>query len=316
MEEEKETVVNEQQAIADLVGRIGADDEVVWAVDLVGCETALLRAMLALAGQQTVYIPGRTVKTMAAGFAGEAKTDARDAVVIANTARMRHDFLPVEAPTELIAKLALLVAHRADLVEDLVRTVNRLRRLMLGICPVLERALTFTNVATLILISAYQTPEQIRAVGRDQLIAHLRRHRAVNAAKVADQALAAAAEQDLTLPGQDTAAALAGELATHLLQLRQRMKNTDKAIEQAFAAHPEAGIIRSLPGMGALAAAEFIVAVGDLSTFASPDYLAAYAGLAPVARDSGKRVANLRRPRRYNRRLRHVFYMSSLSLCE
>ncbi|MGC4780621.1 IS110 family transposase [Micromonospora zamorensis] len=65
--------------------------------------------------------------------------------------------------------------------------------------------------------------------------------------------------------------------------------------------------------MGALAAAEFIVAVGDLSTFASPDHLAAYAGLAPVARDSGKRVANLRRPQRYNRRLRHVFYMSSLS---
>ncbi|MFI7574029.1 IS110 family transposase [Micromonospora sp. NPDC049497] len=306
-------VANDQQAIADLVDRVGADDEVVWAVDLVGCETALLRAMLALAGQRVVYIPGRTVKTMAAGFAGEAKTDARDAVVIANTARMRRDFLPVETPTELIARLALLVAHRADLVEDWVRTVNRLRRLMLGISPVLERALTFTNHATLVLICAYQTPEQIRAAGRDQLMAHLRRHRAVNAAKVADQALAAAAEQDLILPGQDTAAALAAELASHLLQLHERKKNTDKAIEQAFAAHPQAGVIRSLPGMGALAAAEFVVAVGDLSTFASPDHLAAYAGLAPVARDSGKRVANLRRPQRYNRRLRHVFYMSSMS---
>ncbi|MFC0503551.1 hypothetical protein [Micromonospora costi] len=32
-----------------------------------------------------------------------------------------------------------------------------------------------------------------------------------------------------------------------------------------------------------------------------------------MARDSGKRVANLRRPQRYNRWLRHVFYMSSLS---
>lgn len=233
-----------------MLGRVSADDEVVWAVDLVSCETALLRAMLAVAGQQTVYIPGRTVKTMSAGFADEAKTDARDAVVIAITARMRHDFLPVEAPTELIAKLALLVAHRADLVEDWVRTVNRLRRLMLGICPVLERALTFTNVATLILISAYQTPEQIRAAGREQLIAHLRRHRAANAAKVADQALAAAAEQDLSLPGQDTAAALAGELATHLLQLRQRMKNTDKAIEQAFAAPRRPASFAACPAWG------------------------------------------------------------------
>jgi hypothetical protein len=58
---------------------------------------------------------------------------------------MRRDLLPVEPPTELVTRLALLVARRADLVEDWVRSVNRLRRLMLGISPVLERALTFTR---------------------------------------------------------------------------------------------------------------------------------------------------------------------------
>ncbi|MFI2652808.1 transposase [Micromonospora fulviviridis] len=42
-----------------------------------------------------------------------------------------------------------------------------------------------------------------------------------------------------------------------------------------------------------------MVAVGDLSTFVSPDHLAACAGLAPVARGFGRRVANLRRPQRY-----------------
>ena len=41
--------------------------------------------------------------------------------------------------------------------------------------------------------------------------------------------------------------------------------------------------------------------------------LAAYAGLAPVPHDSGKRTGNLQRPRRYNRRLRHAFYMAALS---
>ncbi|MEU6074239.1 hypothetical protein [Micromonospora sp. NPDC047074] len=86
-----------------------------------------------------------------------------------------------------------------------VESQRGLRRLMLGISLALERALTFANVAMLILISGYQTPEQIRAAGREQLVAHLRRHRAVNAVQVADQALAGAAEQDLTLPGQDWA---------------------------------------------------------------------------------------------------------------
>jgi transposase len=308
-------VSNDQQALAEVIGRVKPDDEVLWAVDLVSCETALLRALLAVNGHQVIYVPGRTVKTMAAGFAGEAKTDARDAIVIANTARMRRDFLAIEPPTELVARLALLVAHRADLMEDWVRTINRLRRLMVGISPVLERALTFTNIATLILISAFQTPAQIRAAGRDGLVAHLRSHRVSkgHAAKTAEQALAAAARQHLTLPGQDTAAGLAAELAGQLLQLHQRLKDTDKAIEAAFADHPQAAIIRSLPGMGALVAAEFTVAVGDLSTFAGPDQLAAYAGLAPVAHDSGRRSGNLRRPRRYNRRLRHVFYMSALA---
>ena len=65
--------------------------------------------------------------------------------------------------------------------------------------------------------------------------------------------------------------------------------------------------------MGPLVAAEFAVAVGDLSTFASPDHLAAYAGLAPVPNDSGKRTGNLHRPQRYNRRLRHVFFMAALT---
>ena len=34
--------------------------------------------------------------------------------------------------------------------------------------------------------------------------------------------------------------------------------------------------------MGPLVSAEFAVAISDLSTFASPDHLAAYAGLAPM----------------------------------
>lgn len=110
---------------------------------------------------------------MSAGFAGEAKTDARDAIVIANTARMRRDLVPVAPPAHVVASLALLVAHRADLVEEWVRGVNRLRRLMLGICPALERALVY-RVGTLVLGSACQTPEGIRAAGIEELIGHLR----------------------------------------------------------------------------------------------------------------------------------------------
>jgi len=46
--------------------------------------------------------------------------------------------------------------------------------------------------------------------------------------------------------------------------------------------------------MGAILGAEFLVAVGDICAFSSADRLAAYAGLVPAARDSGKRVGNHR----------------------
>ena len=41
--------------------------------------------------------------------------------------------------------------------------------------------------------------------------------------------------------------------------------------------------------------------------------VAAYAGLAPVPRDSGRVTGNLHRPKRYHRGLRRVFYLAALS---
>lgn len=49
-------------------------------------------------------------------------------------------------------------------------------------------------------------------------------------------------------------------------------------------------MITSLPGIGFRLGAEFLAVVGDPALLESPDQLAAWAGLAPVAKDSGKRT--------------------------
>lgn len=65
-----------------------------------------------------------------------------------------------------------------------------------------------------------------------------------------------------------------------------------------------------MPGLGVILGAEFLAATGgDMTAFGTADRLA---GVAPVPRDSGKISGNLRRPRRYNRRLQRVFYISAL----
>lgn len=121
-------VVNDEAAILDAIAEVLARaQQVSWAVDITGTSSALLLALLSAHGQAATYVPGRTVNQMSTAYAGEAKTDARDAYVIAETVRLRGDLTPVDVPATLVAELRLLVTHRTDLVADRVRMINRLR---------------------------------------------------------------------------------------------------------------------------------------------------------------------------------------------
>jgi len=73
-------VANDQAAIQGVIGQATASAAgACWAVDSTGASAALLLALLAAADQPVVYVPGRVVNRMAGAFAGEAKTDAKDA---------------------------------------------------------------------------------------------------------------------------------------------------------------------------------------------------------------------------------------------
>jgi len=310
-------VANDQAAIEQLVARAGkAATEVRWAIDLTSNAAALLVAVLVASGQRVVYVPGRVVNRMTGVFRGESKTDSKDARVIAETARMRHDLTVVTATDELVVELRTLTAHREDLMADWVRGINRLRDLLTGIFPALERAFDYSTRSPLILLTGFQTPEAIRAAGDNGLVTYLREHSAwpKGIPGMASAALAAAQAQTVRLPGEATTAGLIARLAAQLLDLDRQIKDTDKLLTNRFRAHPQAEIIESLPGFGPILGAEFVVITGgDLAGFATSGRLASYAGLVPVPQDSGRVTGNLRRPKRYNRRLRRVFYMAALS---
>jgi transposase len=273
-------------------------------------------AVLLTTNQQVVYVPGRVVNRMNGVFRGEAKTDAKDARVIAETARMRGDLGEVRPAQDLVIELTRLTAHRADLMAEWVRGINRLRDLLTSIFPALERSFDFSTRSALILVAGFQTPDAVRLAGAAGVAQHLLDHgaRGARVAVMADRAVAAAATQTLALPGEATTAVMVAGMARHLLELNRQITSTTKLISERFRVHAWAEIIESLPGMGPLLGAEFIVATGgDLATFATSGRLASYAGLVPVPQDSGRVTGNLRRAKRYNRRLRRVFYMAALS---
>ena len=95
--------------------------------------------------------------------------------------------------------------------------------------------------------------------------------------------------------------------------LDDRLKNLDRQITETFRTHPYAHILESMPGIGVILGAEFVVAAGDLTAYANAGQLACAAGLVPVSRDSGRRTGNMHRPQRYSRRLLRVVYLSAQS---
>ncbi len=112
---------------------------------------------------------------MSAAYAGEGKTDAKDAYVIAETTRLRGDLSVIDINTDLIRNPAALTGHRADLIADRVRMINRLRDLMTSVFPTLERAFDYSShKGALILLTGYATPDRIRRIGQtpaDELVA-------------------------------------------------------------------------------------------------------------------------------------------------
>ncbi|WP_103384212.1 IS110 family RNA-guided transposase [Pseudonocardia dioxanivorans] len=287
--------------------------QVVWAIDLADGPAALVIALLLAHQQQVLYLPGVAVNRVSAAYRGEAKTDAKDAAIIADQARMRRDLRELRLADTTVAELRMLTAHRADMVADRTRTINRLRTHLLGIFPALERALDFTNRGPLLLISRFQTPTALRDIEEHDLIEWLREHKARPAAKLAAAARNAAFSQHTKIAGETAVAQIIAQLAATVLGLDHQLATLDTMIAERFHSHELAPVITSMVGIGTLLGAELLAATGgSLGGFASADHLAGYAGLAPAPRDSGRRTGNLHRPKRYNRQLQRVFYTSAL----
>lgn len=311
-------VPNGQATIEALIARAEvAGRHVVWALDMTCGVAGLLLALLVDGRREVRYVPGRLVNRMAGAFAGEGKTDAKDARTIAETARLRGDLMPITSPEQVVVDLQVLTAQRADLMNDWVRGVNRLRALLTSIFPALERAYDYSARSPLILLTGYQTPGGLRTAGADTVELFLREHGAwaKGIPAMAAAAIAAADEQTIALPAEAVTAPLIASLAADLLELDRQIKGLDKLLTDRFGEHRQADKITSIPGFGPILGAQLLADTGgDLrAAFGNPGRLAAYAGLAPVPRDSGRVTNNLHRPKRYHRGLRRVFYMAALS---
>lgn len=178
-------VDNDPAAIDGLLGELGAlkaEPGVVTAaagVDVLGGIAGLLTAMLLEAGIGCVHVPGLAVnRARRATTGGENTSDPRDAKVIAEQVRLRDDLRPVKLPSELEVEveLRLVVGRRHDLVVDQTRRAGRLRDLLTGTHPGLERVTDPAHKVSLVLLSRSVTPAEIRRAGQRRITESLVGH--------------------------------------------------------------------------------------------------------------------------------------------
>lgn len=269
-------VANDEADLSTLIDEaLSFAEEIVWAIDQPGGGATLLLGLLWERKQKVLYMPGLAVDRSRDIYPGESKTDARDAYVIADQARMRPELEELTAGEGELAELQILLARRRDLLGDRTRSINRLRDALLSSFPALERALDLNRRGALTLVSYYQSPATIRRMGKKRLTAFLKSRGVKGAEALASHALTAAKSQSVSLPAEEITARIVAELAGEVLCLKQNIGTLDEELQARFFARPEAKILTSLPGVGVTLGAEFLVTAGDLSAFESADKLAA-----------------------------------------
>jgi transposase len=223
------------------------------------------------------------------------KSDAGDAKVLADLVRTdRHLHRCVAADSELAEALKVLSRAHKDLIWQRQSQVNQLRSSLREYYPGALAAfgtdLAHPDAVAVLALAA--TPELGRRLSQARIASALRRAgrqrnidafaRKIRAALTAPQLAAPTAVS--TAYGSSTRAAVAV-----LSAMNDQLTALEAEIAVHLDEHPDAGVYRSLPGLGVVLGARVLSEFGDdPDRYASAKARKNYAGTPPVTHQSGK----------------------------
>ena len=133
---------NDEGRLREVYQRLQAKGQVLVVVDQPATIGALAVAVAQDMGTAVGYLPGLSMRRIADLTPGSAKTDAKDAAVIAQAARtMPHTLRAISTSDEDAAALSMLTGFDLDLARQVNQTKGRIRGLYTQIHPTLERVL-------------------------------------------------------------------------------------------------------------------------------------------------------------------------------
>jgi transposase len=306
----------DERRLRELFVALQGHGRVLVVVDQPATIGALPIAVARDVGCEVAYLPGLAMRRIADLHPGSAKTDARDAFVIADAARtMPRTLRRVDAGEEVLAELTVLVGFDDDQAQEATRLSNRIRGLLTQVHPALERVLgpKVSTTVVLELLSRFGGPAGLRAAGRRRLVTVARKAAPRAGEQLVTDLLAALDEQTVLVPGTAAAEKVLPRLADALAQVLAQRRQIAAEVERILDDHPLAPVLTSMPGVGVRTAARILLEVGDGTAFPTAGHLAAYAGLAPVTRRSGSSIRGEHPPRGGNKQLKRALFLSAFA---
>ena len=246
-----------------------------------------------------------------------AKSDRGDARMLAELVRTdRHHHRTVAADSELLEGIKVLARSHQNLIWTRGRQRNALRSALREYYPgALAAFEELAHPDALVILRAAPDPERGRKLRPARIVSLLRRGgRRRNLERRAREIRDALQAPQLEAPPlvAEAQAANTTALVAVITTLNEQIDRLEAELTDAFGRHPDAEILRSLPGLGDILGARVLAEFGD-----APDrYVDArarrnYAGTSPITRASGTSRAVVARLVR-NKRLADATYQWAL----
>ena len=279
--------VTEDRAGYDALLKALGPPPVLVAMEATGHYWKNIFAVLAAAGHEVALLNPFVARRFQDASLERAKTDAIDAQGLARLAFEKRPE-PTHLHDEVAEALRELVRHRDRLRQDFDDRVRQLHRLVdLGFPEFTRYVRGLDSMLATCLLAAYPTAQAFARTSTRRLAKLRYDGRHFVGAELAEQLVEAAK----TSVGQHHGPAYKLQ-APHICQdldlWRKRLAAVERAIENLLDTHQVGKLLTTIDGIGPQSAARIIAAVGDPARFRSADALAAYLGVVPGLKQSGK----------------------------
>jgi len=265
---------------------------------VVGIETdrgLLVRALVAAGYRVLAVNPLSVDRYRDRARVSGAKSDPGDARVLADMVRTdAHQHRPVAADSDLAEAIKLVARSHQSAIWSRRRLANQVRSALREYYPAaLDAFDDLTHGDAVEVLAIASTPDAGRGLSRSKIAAALRRGgRQLNIDTRAAKIQAALRTEHLTQPVTVTDAygAIVASLTKVIAAHNRQIDELETVLSDHFGQHPDAAILRSLPGLGVVTGARVLGEFGDDPTrYDGAKARRNYAGTSPLTVASGTR---------------------------